>query len=194
MAETTETTTSGEALEEQASAAKPRKRVSKRKAVEQHVRSYFEAMARRDAGAMAEHWRADGVEEVVPVGILRGRDEIRAFFEQTFAAIPDAATTLTRVVAGDRSAAAEWRLAGHFTGTSFQGIEPNGKPVELRGLDFIEIEDGAISSLTAYYDTATFARQVGMLPADGSGAERAMKGAFNALTKLRGALASRTGA
>ena len=38
---------------------------------------------------------------------------------------------------------------------------------------------------TAYYDGASFARQVGMLPAEGSGAERAMKGAFNAVTKMR---------
>ena len=38
---------------------------------------------------------------------------------------------------------------------------------------------------TAYYDGASFARQVGMLPSEGSGAERAMKGAFNAVTKMR---------
>jgi len=187
-----ETNTAGAAVEEQVSEAKPRRRVSKRKAVEQHVRSYFDAMARRDAQGMADHWRADGVEDLVPVGIMRGREEIRAFFEQTFAALPDAETTLTRVVAGDKSAAAEWRLAGHFTGATFQGIEPNGKPVELRGLDLIEIEDGEIATITAYYDTATFARQVGMLPPDGSGAERAMKGAFNAVTKLRRAVNSRT--
>jgi len=42
--------------------AKPqRKRITRRKAVEERVRSYFEAMDRRDAAAMAEHWRDDGV-------------------------------------------------------------------------------------------------------------------------------------
>ena len=173
-------------------AEKPkRRRISKRKAVEQHVRSYFEAMARRDARAMAEHWRADGVGDIVPVGIQRGRDEIQAFFSATFAALPDAETTLTRVVAGDSSAAAEWRLTD-TTGAPFQGIEPTGKPVEVRGLDLIELEGGEIVSLTAYYDGASFARQVGMLPPEGSGAERAMMGAFNAVTKVRQAIAART--
>ena len=175
-------------------AEKPkRRRISKRKAVEQQARSYFEAMARRDAHAMVEHWSADGVLDIVPVGILRGREEIQEFFRATFAALPDAETTLTRVVAGDSSAAAEWRLAGHFTGAPFQGIDPTGKPVEVRGLDLIELEGGEIVTLTAYYDGASFARQVGMLPPEGSGAERAMMGAFNAVTKVRQAIAARTG-
>lgn len=186
-----ETKTDDGAVAETAEKPK-RRRISKRKAVEQHVRSYFEAMARRDARAMAEHWRADGVADIVPVGIQRGRDEIQAFFSATFAALPDAETTLTRVVAGDSSAAAEWRLTGHFTGAPFQGIEPTGKPVEVRGLDLIELEGGEIVSLTAYYDGASFARQVGMLPPEGSGAERAMMGAFNAVTKVRQAIAART--
>ena len=48
-------------------------------------------------------------------------------------------------------------------------------------------------SNTAYYDGASFARQVGMLPPEGSGAERTMKSAFNAVTKVRKAVAERTG-
>jgi steroid delta-isomerase-like uncharacterized protein len=186
-----ETKTDDGAVAETAEKPK-RRRISKRKAVEQHVRSYFDAMARRDARAMAEHWRADGVMDIVPVGIQRGRDEIQAFFGAIFAALPDAETTLTRVVAGDSSAAAEWRLTGQFTGAPFQGIEPTGKPVEVRGLDLIELESGEIVSLTAYYDGASFARQVGMLPPEGSGGERAMMGAFNAVTKVRQAIAART--
>jgi hypothetical protein len=39
----------------------------------------------------------------------------------------------------------------------------------------------------------SFARQVGMMPPLDSGAERAVKGAFNAVTKLRKAVAERTG-
>ena len=39
-----------------------------------------------------------------------------------------------------------------------------------------------------------FARQIGMLPPDGSGADRAMKSAFNAATKLRRAVAERRSA
>ena len=172
--------------------AKPqRKRITRRKAVEQHVRSYFEAMDRRDVEAMVSHWREDGVDDIVPVGLLRGRDAMRKYFKSVFAATPDAKTTVTRLVAGERSCAAEWRIEGTFEGAPYLGIEPTGKHIEIRGLDLFELEDGEIVSNTGYFDGASFARQIGMLPPDGSGADRAMKSAFNAVTKLRRAVAER---
>lgn len=172
--------------------AKPqRKRITRRQAVEQRVRSYFDAMDRRDAAAMADYWREDGVEDVVPIGLLRGREELRGFMDSTFSAVPDARTTVGRIVAGERTCAVEWRLEGTFDGAPFMDIEPTGKHVEIRGFDLFELEDGEIVSNTAYYDGASFARQIGMLPPDGSGADRAMKSAFNAVTKLRRAVAER---
>jgi steroid delta-isomerase-like uncharacterized protein len=175
--------------------AKPqRKRITRRKAVEQRMRDYFEAMDRRDVGAMAEHWRDDGVEDVLPVGVLRGKEELRAFLDATFRAIPDARTSVGRIVAGETSCAVEWRLEGTFDGAPFMDIEPTGSHVEVRGFDLFEFEDGQIVSNTAYYDGASFARQIGMLPADGSGADRAMKSAFNAVTKVRRVVAERRGA
>jgi steroid delta-isomerase-like uncharacterized protein len=175
-----------------ASSEKPqRKRITRRKAVEQKLRSYFEAMNNRDAHAMASHWREDGVEDIVPVGVLRGRDELRDHFASLFAAMPDARTTVTRLVAGEQSCAVEWRLEATLNGAPLMGIEPNGKHIEIRGFDLFELEDGELVSNTAYFDGAGLARQIGMLPADGSGADRAMKGAFNAVTKLRRAVAER---
>jgi steroid delta-isomerase-like uncharacterized protein len=185
-----ESTTQNAAAESEAP-AKP-KRITKRKAVEQHARSYFDAIASRDLEAIAGHWREDGVEDLVPIGPLRGREGIKDFFREMFGAMPDGQLTLQRIVAGDRLAAVEWRVTGNFTGTPFQGIDPTGKPVELRGLDLLEIEDGEIVSNSAYFDGMSFARQVGMMPAQDSGAERAMKGAFNAMTKARRMIAERT--
>jgi steroid delta-isomerase-like uncharacterized protein len=189
MAETTE---EKGAAEIEAPAAKP-KRVSKRKAVEQHARSYLDAIASRDVEAIGAHWREDGVEDLVPLGPLRGRAEIKDFFRDTFAAMPDAETKLVRVVADDRQAAVEWRMTGVFNGAPFQGIDPTGKVMDVRGLDMMEIEDGEIVSNTAYFDNMAFARQIGMMPAQDSSAERAMKSAFNALTKARRAIAERSG-
>lgn len=186
-----EMTTENDALGTDSTEAKP-KRVPKRKAVEERARSYFDALARRDANAMGDHWAEDGVEEIVPVGIMRGRHEVRSFFFEVFAAFPDLETTVTRLVAGDSLASVEWRMEGNFTGAPFQGIEANGKRVELRGIDLLEIEGGQITGNTAYYDGMAFARNVGMMPPQDSGAERAMKSAFNALTKARRTIAERT--
>ncbi len=168
-----------------------RKRITRRQAVEQSVRSYFEAMDRRDVDAMLEHWAEEGFEDMVPVGIIRGRDELRTSLTAQFAAMPDMRTTITRLIAGEHDCAVEWRIEGTFDGAPYMGLEPTGSHVELRGTDLIELEDGRITSLTAYFDSSSYARQIGMLPADGSGADRAMKTAFNAATKLRRAVAER---
>jgi steroid delta-isomerase-like uncharacterized protein len=192
MAQTKTATKATDEATGSASSEKPqRKRITRRKAVEQKLRSYFEAMNNRDAHAMASHWREDGVEDIVPVGVLRGRDELRDHFASLFAAMPDARTTVTRLVAGEQSCAVEWRLEATLNGAPLMGIEPNGKHIEIRGFDLFELEDGELVSNTAYFDGAGLARQIGMLPADGSGADRAMKGAFNAVTKLRRAVAER---
>jgi steroid delta-isomerase-like uncharacterized protein len=182
-------TTKGTDAAEPGSETKPRRRPPRRKATEAHARSYFEAVAKRDIEAMAGHWREDGVDELVPLGPLRGIGEIVAFFRELFAAVPDIETTVTRVVAGETQAVVEWRMAGDFTGGPLQGIDPTGRRVEIRGLDLLEIEDGQIVGNTAYYDGMTFARQIGLMPPENSSAENAMKSAFNASTKVRRAVA-----
>ncbi|HEX6653504.1 MAG TPA: ester cyclase [Thermoleophilaceae bacterium] len=175
--------------------AKPqRKRLTRRKAVEEKVRSYYEAMANRDVGAMVAHWADDGVEDVVPIGVIRGPEELRGFLSELFAAMPDASTTITRLIAGEQDCAVEWRLEGTFDGAPFMGIEPTGSRVELREVSVVEVRDGEIVGITAYFDGASFARQIRMLPPDGSGVDRAMKGAFNTVTKLRRAVAERRNA
>ena len=189
MAETKTTDAPDAEAPAQTAEAKPkRRRITRRKAVEEHARSYFAAVANRDTRAMVEHWSEDGVDDLVPVGPLRGHDEIAAFFRELFAAVPDLETTVTRVVAGERQAAVEWRMTGHFSGAPFQGVDATGRRVEMRGLDLLEIEDGAIVANTAYYDGMSFARQIGLMPAQDSSAENAMKSAFNATTRLRRAV------
>jgi steroid delta-isomerase-like uncharacterized protein len=167
-----------------------RRRITRRKAVETHARSYFDAIARRDLQAMVEHWREDGVDDIVPLAPLRGHSEISAFFQELFAAMPDVEMTVSRVVAGEREAAVEWRATGNFTGEPFQGIDATDKRIELRGLDLLEIEDGKIVGNTAYYDGMAFARQIGLMPSQESSAENAMKSAFNAATRARRAVAN----
>ena len=168
-------------------AAEPKKarRISRRKVVEAHARSYFGALSARDTARMAEHWSEDGVADIAALGVLRGPSEITGLFRELFAAVPDLETSVTRVVAGEREAAVEWRMAGHFTGRPLQGVEPNGKRIELRGIDLLDIEDSKIVSNTAYYDGMAFPRQVGLLPPRDSRGERALKSALNAATRLR---------
>ncbi|HWH44089.1 MAG TPA: nuclear transport factor 2 family protein [Thermoleophilaceae bacterium] len=148
-------------------------------------RAYFQAVTDRDPERMATFWAPDGIEDIVPLGIFRGPDEVKRLFTEMFAAIPDSRMTVTRITASDRVAVVEWRFEGEFTGGSFQGIEPTGGYVQLRGADCIEVEDGRIVRNTANYDGMAFARSIGMMPPMDSPAERAMKKAFNLVTRVR---------
>jgi steroid delta-isomerase-like uncharacterized protein len=157
------------------------------------VRRFFEALGRRDLHAMSECWSEDVVEDIVALRVLRGKPDLRDNFRELFGAVPDLETTVTRIVADEGHAVVEWRMSGTFSGAPFQGLEPTGRAVELRGLDLFEIEDDLIKSNTAYYDGMEFARGVGMLPPQDSGAERAMKNAFNVVTRVRRVVNDRMG-
>lgn len=192
MAETDTTKSSPAAKSGNGSAskkpAKPRKS-ARVKAVEQVAGSYFAAVSARDPDAMAEHWHAEGVEDIVPLGVFRGPDGVRTLFREIFAAMPDFEFTVTRITADHEVAAVQWRATGTFTGAPFQGIDPTGRRVDLRGTDCIEVDDeGKITRNTAVYDGAAFARGIGLLPAENSGAEKAMRTAFNAVTRVRKAV------
>jgi steroid delta-isomerase-like uncharacterized protein len=149
------------------------------------ARAVFDAVARRDPDGIVEFGEVGYVDDFVAVGEFRGRDAIRDFFRQTFAAFPDFEMTVDRIVADDSSAVVQWHLSGTFSGGAFQGVHATGRRVELRGVDVMEIAGGRIQRNTIYYDGASFARQIGLLPVEGSRADRALIATFNAATKLR---------
>ena len=177
------------------SAAKPAapRPPAKRKLVQDAARSYFDALAGRDATTMAAHWHREGIYDSVPLGVFRGPDAVRRLYGEMFAAMPDLRTTVERITADDRVAAVQWRASGTFSGGPFRGVEPTGRQVEIRGIDSLEIEDGKIMRTTSVYDGAAVARGMGLLPPEDSGADRAMRAGLNTVTKLRRAVAARTG-
>jgi len=161
---------------------------TKARTAEQVARSLFEALQAHDLDAVMANWSEDGVEDAVPIGILRGKDEIRENVRGLFAGAPDLQVTLENIVADEGRAVMQWRGAGTFTGEPFNGIEPTGRHIELRFIELLEVEDGLVVRNTVYYDGASLARQIGMLPEQESGAEKAMIAAFNASTKIRKAI------
>jgi predicted ester cyclase len=155
---------------------------------EETVRSYFDAVIARDPAAMAEHWSEEGIEEILPVGIFRGPEEVKAYFTELFTAVPDFDMSVERTLAHDDNVLVQWRASGTFEGGPLMGVDPTGKRIELRGLDWLEVEGEKIVRNTAFADGAALARGMGLLPPQGSAGEKAMFSAFNAFTKARGAV------
>jgi steroid delta-isomerase-like uncharacterized protein len=186
-----DTAAGGTATKERAPAKQPR---TKSKRNEKAAREYFEAFNAHDLDALAAFWDDETIEDIVPVGILRGPAELREYFGTMFAALPDVQMTVDRVVADASVAVVQWRMTGTFSGGPFMGVEANGKHVEMRGCDLIELDERTVRRNTVFFDGASFARTVGMLPPRDSGAERAMLSAFNAVTKVRSRIRERRAA
>ena len=156
--------TSAGATDQATTEEKPqRNRITKRKAVEEKVRSYFGAMDDATPDAMVAHWREDGVEDIVAVGVLRGRDELAATSPLCSPRCPTRARP-SRARGRRRELRGRVAHRGNLDGEPFMGIEPTGKHIEIRGIDLFELKDGEIVSNTAYFDGMSVARQIGMLP------------------------------
>lgn len=141
-----------------------------------------------DLDAMLTFVHDDAVYDFVVVGELRGKTAIRGFFGELIGAFPDFDLDVVHMTGDDQHAVLQWHATGTFTGASFQGIHPTGRSVELRGCDVVRVEDGKVRSNTIYYDGLAFARQIGLLPREGSATDKAMTAAFNASTDIRARL------
>lgn len=149
------------------------------------AKAAFDAVAAHDPEGIVAQGAPDYIDNFLAVGEFKGREAIREFFAEMFAAVPDLTMTVERIVADNSSAVVQWHATGTFTGGPFQGIRATGRRISLQGVDVMEIENGLILHNTIYYDGAGFARQIGLLPPQGSRADRGMLAAFNAVTRVR---------
>jgi ketosteroid isomerase-like protein len=170
------------------------KRASTATAPLEVVTSYFDALGRRDPAAASGYLDPEIVEEITGVGVFRGPAEVRTFFEGLFKAAPDLELIVDGTTSEDDRVVVQWRMQGTFTGGPlFNGVQPTGGRIELRGCDVLEVRDGKIVRNSAYQDGLEMARALGMMPAQDSAGERAMIAAFNAATKVRHAVRDRFG-
>ena len=159
----------------------------------QLAREAFDALfERRDIDAVRSMWTEDSVDHFLALGVeARGPEQLAEFFRGVHAAFPDFRMKIENIVEDDRQAVVQWTATATFNGAPFQGIEPTGKRIEMRGCDVFRFtEDGKLDTNTIYYDGAEFARQIGMLPPRDSVADKGMTGAFNAVTRVRERLRS----
>jgi steroid delta-isomerase-like uncharacterized protein len=136
---------------------------------------YLAAWNDRDAERIASFFAEDAVYEDRGAGeTLSGREGIRSHAERVHRGFPDLRFELVRAAHGDSFTAGEWRSSMTHRG-EFAGLAPTGRVVESSGVDVATLDgDGTITHLASYYDGAAIMRSLGLLPARGSRAERAV--------------------
>jgi steroid delta-isomerase-like uncharacterized protein len=135
-----------------------------------------------DVASLKLFWVKDAVERF-PDRTCQGAEEIAAYFETLFRAIPDWRLEIVGIAAQGEDVFIQWQATGTHEGRSM-GIEPTGKRIAIDGIDHFIVRDGRMVSNFIVADQMEYARQLGMIPRDGSAADKAMKAAFNLRTKL----------
>ena len=145
------------------------------------ARGYFDAVAARDPDAIAGWYEPGSIDRLVGMAELRAPDEVREWFTGLFAAVPDFSFEVLDIVAEGNKAAVRWRSRGTFDGTGkFEGVAPTGAKLDVEGFDLLTVANGKLVSNQAYVNGMDMARQMGVMPAAGSLADRAMLAAANA--------------
>ena len=162
---------------------------AKKRSAKQVATAYFDAIKARDTEAMAACWRPGSIDHFYGMAELRVPHDLRDWFGRLFRAFPDFLMEVEDMVAYGDKAAVRWSATGTFKGSGkFEGLTPTGAAVRLEGLDLLTIEDGEITENYAFSNGMELARQLGIMPPQGSAGERTMLGVMNMKTAAAGAL------
>jgi steroid delta-isomerase-like uncharacterized protein len=136
----------------------------------------MEAEDRQDVEATLATFTDDCYYRVPSLGIhLHGKDEIREWYRQTFAAIPDFRNADEHYYEADENVFFEAKVEGTHLGT-WEGWAPTGRTFSVPIMVRIPIAaDGLLEAEIVYFDNADLFTQLGILPKQGSFQERAMQ-------------------
>jgi predicted ester cyclase len=146
------------------------------------VRWAFERLNDRAVAPLKQLWTADTVVRF-PDRTRRGVEEIAAYFEEAFAALPDWHMEIIALVEQGDEVFVRWHLTATHRGYLL-GIAATDKQLAVDGIDHFTMREGKVISNFVVFDQMQYAREIGMMPADGSTGDRALKSVFNARTKL----------
>jgi steroid delta-isomerase-like uncharacterized protein len=128
---------------------------------------YVELYNEGDLDACMELYAEDAVQRMHD-GIFEGIDAIHERLARDLRAFPDAQYVVDSFVEEDNTFADEWTFTGTNTGPLRlpDGGEapPTGKPVEIKGMELVEVLDGRIVVDNLYYDFMASLAQLGLVP------------------------------
>jgi hydroxyacylglutathione hydrolase len=151
------------------------------------ARRYFGAIDARDVDAAVAMWAEGGREHVRGQVDVVAPDGVREFIGSLLEAMPDMKMEVLETTTEDERCAVQWTLTGTFAGPgSLNGAQATGRPLKLEGVDVLTVRDGLVQANDAFSDGLSAARQIGLMPPQGSAAEQRLMGAFNVKTKVTG--------
>jgi steroid delta-isomerase-like uncharacterized protein len=150
------------------------------------IRWAFEKINEHDVTPLKGFWTDETLARF-PDRTCRGAEELTGYFEDAFRALPDLQMEIVAIAEQDERLFVQWHLTGTHQGPLL-GIEPTGRTLSIDGMDNFTLRDGTVVSNFVIFDQMQYARAIGMMPPDGSAADRALKVVFNVRTRLKAKL------
>jgi steroid delta-isomerase-like uncharacterized protein len=124
------------------------------------LEALVQAWNSHDSAAVDTLMQLHALHEDLALGFRgEGLEQIKGFMRQTLEMIPDFDWRATNILVDGSQAAAEWTLAGTYTGDTPQGPVKNRR-FSIRGASVVVTDHGRITRFTDYYTLAEFYRQV----------------------------------
>ena len=128
---------------------------------------YVELYNAGDLDACMELYSDDAV-QLTHDGLFEGVDAIRERLARDLTAFPDAKYVVESFVEGGDSFADEWTFTGTNDGPfrlpDGAEVPATGRPVQIRGMELVEVRDGKIVVDNLYYDFMAAVAQLGLVP------------------------------
>lgn len=115
-----------------------------------------------------ETFAEDAVDHDPAPGQGPGREGFRTFWKTLVSAFPDAHLEPAHLVADDDHVVVALTLSGTHEG-EFQGVQPTGKRIEVRGVQVGRFENGQIVERWGSTDQLGIMQQIGATPKAGGG-------------------------
>jgi glyoxylase-like metal-dependent hydrolase (beta-lactamase superfamily II)/predicted ester cyclase len=155
------------------------------------ARAAIEALSAHDLDALVALWEPGGRERIHGQVDTTAPQGVRTYFEEILAAVPDLRFEILQVTTEGERCTVRSRMTGTFAGDRpWRGIAPNGARLDLEVIDHFVVRDGRLVANDAYLDGSTVARQIGILPPDGSPAEQRLTKAFNLKSRMAARMTS----
>jgi steroid delta-isomerase-like uncharacterized protein len=128
---------------------------------------YVELYNAGDLDACMELYAEDASQRMHD-GVFEGIDAIAERLARDLTAFPDAKYVVDSFFADGDKFADEWTFTGTNTGPlrlpEGGEIPATGRPVEIKGMEYVEVRDGKIVVDNLYYDFLAAVAQLGLVP------------------------------
>ena len=130
---------------------------------EKQARDLFAALNAGDLEKFLSFHTDDVIVTMADGSVLRGKEEVRDYFKNSFAAISDMKADLTSFFSSGDHQCEEYILSGKHTG-DLMGMPATGKSFSYRVVAVKTLSGDKISHVSSYSDSASLMQQLGLLP------------------------------